>query len=128
MRPDARLIVLDEPFRGLDRGARRQCLDRARAAWRDATLLCITHDVSETREFLSVIVIEDGRVVEYDSPERLAADPKSRYRAMLDAEEELMAELWSHPAWKRWQLKHGAVDSKPHQPALRIVAEAAPEM
>ena len=128
MRPDARLVVLDEPFRGLDRGARRQCLDRARAAWRDATLLCITHDVSETREFLSVIVIEDGRVVEYDSPERLAADPKSRYRAMLDAEEELMAELWSHPAWKRWQLKHGAVDSKPHQPALRIVAEAAPEM
>jgi ATP-binding cassette subfamily B protein len=128
MRPDARLVILDEPFRGLDRSARRQCLERARAAWRDATLLCVTHDVRETQAFPSVIVIEDGRVVEHNSPARLAADPSSRYRVMLDAEEELMAELWSHPAWKRWQLKHGTVDSNSHQPALRIVAEAAQGM
>ena len=125
MRHDARLVILDEPFRGLDRGARLQCLDRARAAWRDATLLCVTHDVSETQAFPSVIVIEDGRVVEHGSPATLAANPKSRYRAMLDAEEQLMAELWGHPAWTRWQIKRGVVDVKPHQPTLRLVAEAA---
>jgi ABC-type bacteriocin/lantibiotic exporter with double-glycine peptidase domain len=128
MRPDARLVILDEPFRGLDRGARRQCLDRARATWRDATLLCVTHDVSETQAFPSVIVIEDGRVVEHGSPATLSANPKSRYRAMLDAEEQLMAELWGHPAWTRWQIKRGVVDVKPHQPTLRFVAEAAPGM
>ena len=89
MRPDARLVILDEPFRGLDRVARRQCLDRARAAWSGATLLCVTHDVRETQAFPRVIVIEDGRIVEHDAPTRLAADPSSRYRAMLDAEEEL---------------------------------------
>jgi ABC-type bacteriocin/lantibiotic exporter with double-glycine peptidase domain len=125
MRPDARLVILDEPFRGLDRGARRQCLERARAAWGDATLLCVTHDVRETQAFPRVIVIEDGRVVEHDTPARLAADPSSRYRAMLDAEDALMAELWGHPGWKRWQLEEGAVEVKPPQPALRLVGETA---
>ena len=125
MRPDARLVILDEPFRGLDRVARRQCLERARTAWGDATLLCVTHDVRETQAFPRVIVIEDGRVVEHDAPARLAADPSSRYRAMLDAEDALMAELWGHPAWKRWQLEGGAVEVKPSQPALRLVHETA---
>jgi ATP-binding cassette subfamily B protein len=125
MRPDARLVIMDEPFRGLDRTARRQCLDRARAAWPGATLLCVTHDVRETQAFPSVIVIEDGHIVEHDSPARLASDPRSRYRAMLDSEEELMAELWGDPEWKRWQLNKGAVDGEPQQTALRIVAETA---
>src|SRR5262249_32672156 len=43
-----RLARLDEPFRGLDRDARRRLLARARARWADATLLVVTHDVSET--------------------------------------------------------------------------------
>jgi hypothetical protein len=47
---------------------------------------------------------------------------------MLDAEEQLMAELWGHPAWTRWQIKRGVVDVKPHQPTLRLVAEAAQGM
>ena len=51
MRPDARLVILDEPFRGLDRVARLQCLERARTAWWGATLLCVTHDVRETQAF-----------------------------------------------------------------------------
>src|SRR6185295_18243035 len=40
----ARLVVLDEPFRGLDREARGRLLAGARAHWRASTLLCVTHD------------------------------------------------------------------------------------
>ena len=124
MRPDARLVIFDEPFRGLDRVARRQCLDRARAVWSGATFLCVTHDVRETQAFPSVIVIEDGRIVEHDAPTRLAADPSSRYRAMLDAEEELTDELWNHPSWKRWRVSNGAIDTHQH-PVIEETAEAA---
>ena len=49
VRPEARLVILDEPFRGLDRQQRHALLGRTRALWQDATLLCITHDVSERR-------------------------------------------------------------------------------
>jgi ABC-type bacteriocin/lantibiotic exporter with double-glycine peptidase domain len=46
LRPETRLVILDEAFRGLDRERRRDLLRRARHLWADATLLCITHDVT----------------------------------------------------------------------------------
>jgi len=51
LRANARLVILDEPFRGLDRDKRRDLLTSARRWWRQATLFCITHDVGDTRSF-----------------------------------------------------------------------------
>jgi len=48
LRAGVRLVILDEPFRGLDRGRRRDLLARGRRLWRNATLMCIIHDVSDT--------------------------------------------------------------------------------
>ncbi|MEZ4860194.1 MAG: ATP-binding cassette domain-containing protein [Caldilineaceae bacterium] len=55
LRPNARLVILDEPFRGLDRAKRRQLLHNARSHWRNTTFLCITHDVGETQHFGRVL-------------------------------------------------------------------------
>ncbi len=107
MRPDARLVVLDEPFRGLDRDRRRALLARARTWWKDATLLCITHDVAETLGFDRVVVVEGGRIVEDAPPRELAANPTSRYRALLDAERMLLEALWGGPQWRRARLVDG---------------------
>ena len=71
--PEHALVLLDEPFRGLDRQRRRELLADARAHWRTATLLCITHDVGETRDFERVLVVEGGRVVEDGSHAALLA-------------------------------------------------------
>jgi ATP-binding cassette subfamily B protein len=92
-----RLVVLDEPFRGLDHATRRRQLIAARARWRDATLVCVTHDVEETREFPRVLVVEDGRIVEDGRPHELAARADSRYAALLADEARARA------AWARWQ-------------------------
>ena len=107
MRPRARLVILDEPFRGLDREKRRQLLERVRAVWRRATLLCITHDVSETRRFERVLVIDGGRIVEDGAPADLAGNPGSRYRALLDAEEAVRSDIWSNRIWRRLRLGAG---------------------
>src|SRR6185503_2177089 len=72
LRDEARLVILDEPFRGLDRDQRRSLLRRARQVWRHATLLCITHDVSETLGFERVLVVEGGKIVEDATPRLLA--------------------------------------------------------
>ena len=95
LRPGTRLAILDEPFRGLDREQRRQLLRRVRALWKDVTLLCITHDVSETLGFERVLVMENGAITEDGAPSTLASDPASRYRALLDAELTLQQSLWS---------------------------------
>jgi ATP-binding cassette subfamily B protein len=109
LRPDVRLAILDEPFRGLGRAQRREMLQRARRLWRDATLLCITHDVSETLDFERVIVLANGRIVEDGIPAALAANPDSRYRMMLDAEEQVRQTLWSDDGWRRLRLENGRI-------------------
>jgi ATP-binding cassette subfamily B protein len=106
-RAGVRLAVLDEPFRGLDRDRRHLLLQRARRAWQGRTMLCITHDVGETRDFERVLVLDGGQVVEDGCPADLAADPGSRYRALLDAEEEVRRGLWASARWRRLRLERG---------------------
>lgn len=108
-RPDARLVILDEPFRGLDREKRRTLLARARAYWPQATMLCITHDVGQTQEFERVLVVEDGRIIEDDAPQSLLARPDSRYRSLLEAEDAVRETLWSNESWRRLWLENGQV-------------------
>jgi ATP-binding cassette subfamily B protein len=109
MRRDARLVILDEPFRGLDRERRRALLAEARRWWAGATILCVTHDVGETLGFGRVLVVEGGRVVEDAAPAALGADPGSRYRALLDAEDEVRQGLWAAAEWRRLRLEGGRV-------------------
>ncbi|WP_437276886.1 ATP-binding cassette domain-containing protein [Sorangium sp. So ce375] len=107
LRGEARLAILDEPFRGLDRERRRALLARARRRFRRATLLCVTHDVGETRTFERVLVVDGGRVVEDGAPAELAARPGSRYRALLEAEAAVQRGLWSSGGWRRLKVARG---------------------
>jgi ATP-binding cassette subfamily B protein len=107
MRPSARLVILDEAFRGLQRDQRRELLARTRAYWKRATLLCVTHDVSETTTFDRVLVVDGGRVLEDGNPAELALDSASSYAAMLRAEQALLEQLWGGPEWRRLRLDGG---------------------
>ncbi|MBX7220818.1 MAG: ATP-binding cassette domain-containing protein [Blastocatellia bacterium] len=109
LRTDARLVILDEPFRGLDRGRRHQLLERARRWWPTATMLCITHDVGETLDFERVLVVEQGTVVEDGTPQDLFRNTDSRYRQLLDAEEAVRRGLWSDPSWRRLYFEKGTL-------------------
>lgn len=105
MRASAKLVILDEPFRGLERDRRRALLERARRLWCDATLICISHDVSAMQTFSRTVVLHEGEIVEDDSPVRLASHPGSRYRALLEAEEQVRVGLWSRREWRRLKLQ-----------------------
>jgi ATP-binding cassette subfamily B protein len=112
LRPGVRLVILDEPFRGLDREKRRELLLRARQLWKGATLLCITHDLSETKAFQRVLVIDRGHVVEDGAPTRLAQNPASRYCELLAAEEAVVRGLWSRKDWRRFWLEGGELQER----------------
>ena len=112
IRQDVRLVILDEPFRGLDREKRRDLLARARQLWRQATLLCITHDLGETLGFERVIVIDGGHIVEDGAPAELLRRPGSRYHSLLKAEEAVARNLWSKGEWRHWWLEDGKLEER----------------
>jgi ABC-type bacteriocin/lantibiotic exporter with double-glycine peptidase domain len=103
-----RLVLLDEPFRGLDREQRRRLLDDARRWWSHTTLLCVTHDIEDTLGFDRVLVIEDGRIVE-DGPPCALASRTSRFAELLAAERTLRLEAWGGSGWRRLHLERGAL-------------------
>ncbi len=84
-RRGARLVLLDEAFRGLERDRRARLLARARQRFARATLLYATHDLQEAASFPRLLVVDGGRVVEDGPPAALLARPDSRLRAMVDA-------------------------------------------
>ena len=118
LKTDARLALLDEPARGLDRSARRAVLECARETWRDRTLLAVTHDVSDTLDLPRVLVIEDGRIVEDGDPRELSANGESRYRALLNAEDAVRRSLWSSAQWRRVRLGEGKLFEEERKEAV----------
>jgi ATP-binding cassette subfamily B protein len=106
LRKGVRLALLDEPFRGLDRKTRKELLQRARLHWKEATLLAITHDVSECEDFDRVLVLEKGRLVEDGAPSELLDREGSRYRRLLEIEGDL-SRLWSDGSWRSFRLENG---------------------
>ena len=109
LRPGVRLVILDEAFRGLDLNQRRALLQRARELWHGATLLSISHDITETLAFERVLVLEEGRIVEDGSPRTLSEDPESRFARMLAAEYQVREGLWSGGDWRRLRLEDGVL-------------------
>jgi ATP-binding cassette subfamily B protein len=107
LRNNAQLVLLDEPFRGLDREKRRELLERARAFWLGRTMICITHDISETQAFDRVLVMDHGRIVEDGCPRELAGREASRYAELLAAERQTRSELWGASFWRRIRIHSG---------------------
>jgi ATP-binding cassette subfamily B protein len=110
LRQNVRLVVLDEPFRGLDRDARRRLTDMVREHWRHATLLCISHDVSDTQWFGRVLVVDHGAIVEDGDPAALLRTP-SRYRDLVTAEGIVHQRLWASPVWRRVRIDGGRIEA-----------------
>ncbi|MCI5136659.1 MAG: hypothetical protein D3920_16695, partial [Candidatus Electrothrix sp. AW2] len=95
------------PESRLDRKKRQELLRRSRQHWQDATLLFISHDIDEALAFDRVLVVEDGQIIEDDTPERLANDPDSRYSALRQSEQEIQRKLHDDPCWRHWVMEKG---------------------
>ena len=106
--PSSRLALLDEPFRGLDREQRGALMASARRWWQGTTLLCVTHDISETQGFDRVVVIEDGRIAADGDPRALVlvAGP---YRQLIEAEAAVTRNRWRAASWRSWRVSDQTV-------------------
>ena len=94
-RPAARLVLLDEALGALPTSDLRPLLAHARATWRDATLVHVTHDTRSALDFARVLVVEDGRIVEDDPPAALLRKRCGRFTTLLADQERLAARMAS---------------------------------
>lgn len=106
-RDNTRLVLLDEPFRGLARDERSRLLAHARARWPGATLLLVTHDIADTQGFDRVLVMREGQLVEDGTPGVLAGTPGSRYATLLSLDAQARDGLWNDTGWRRLWLEDG---------------------
>ena len=104
---DARLVLLDEPFRGLDRPTRRQMMNAVRQWWPHSTIICVTHNLSDTLDLDRILVLEGGRITEDGRPRDLLRSPGSRYRKMVSADQEIRRFFDDDRQWRRWTLSDG---------------------
>jgi ATP-binding cassette subfamily B protein len=81
----APVLILDEPTSAIDAEAEAAIFDNLAAAYREKTLILVSHRFATVRNADRIIVIEDGRVVEAGSHEELVAAPK-RYASMFGAQ------------------------------------------
>ena len=112
MQDQVRLVILDEPFRGLDRPQRTELLNRVREQWKDATLIFISHDVADTLAFDRVVVVHAGQIVEDDNPADLAERENSRYAQLLEAERIVREDVWTSENWRRLWLQQGQLQER----------------
>ncbi len=107
VRSHARLVLLDEPFTGLDPAGRLRVRRAIEARWPQATLLFVSHNVEETRHFPRVLVFRHGRLVEDGAPASLLATPDSVYGEMLEKESDLERHLREDGRWRHHWLQAG---------------------
>jgi ABC-type multidrug transport system fused ATPase/permease subunit len=80
---DPGLVILDEATSRLD-PATEALLERAVSALlRGRTGIIIAHRLGTVRRADDVLILEEGRVVEYGARARLAGEPGSRFAALL---------------------------------------------
>ena len=108
------LALLDEPFRGLDKGTRQQLMRTVRQKWQNITVICVSHDVSEALQFDQIAVLEDGKIVEQGSPEQLLAQDGALVR-LLHHEQTVARQWLDNPAWRRVVVSDGSIqESQQH--------------
>ena len=82
--PNPQLLLLDEPFSNLDVNLRRQLRQEMQEVLRrtEMTTILVTHDQEEALNLADTLAILDqGRVVQYDSPEAIVQRPRTRFVA-----------------------------------------------
>lgn len=112
LKKNVELVILDEPFRGLDSDKRSMFIKAAKKHWKDATLLFISHDIDDTKSFDRVIVMDKGSIVEDGVPKNLLRRKSSLYKDLHSAEEAVKIGVWENESWKQYTLDNGKISNK----------------
>ncbi|KAG0234216.1 hypothetical protein BGX31_004638 [Mortierella sp. GBA43] len=87
----SRVIIMDEATASVDFATDEKIQTTIRNELGDSTLITVAHRLRTIMDYDRVLVLEQGRVVEFDSPINLITNPSSRFRDMVDKSGEVEA-------------------------------------
>lgn len=76
----SRILVLDEATAAVDPQTDALVQETIRREFAGCTVLTIAHRLNTILDSDRIMVLEEGRLVEFDSPEMLMGRPDSRFR------------------------------------------------
>lgn len=86
MSPNARLVVADEPTSGMDEKSKQECLCLIKTLFPNSATILITHDLSVAKTADDILVLANGKAVEYGTAEKVLSGPHHPYvRALLSS-------------------------------------------
>ncbi|CAB1113175.1 ABC [Ectocarpus sp. CCAP 1310/34] len=81
-----RVLLLDEATSSVDYETDNVIQSTLRSAFRDCTVLTIAHRLNTIMDSDRILVMDDGKVAELDSPAALLEDPTSQFSQLLASE------------------------------------------
>uniref|UniRef100_A0A673FU77 ATP-binding cassette sub-family C member 5 n=1 Tax=Sinocyclocheilus rhinocerous TaxID=307959 RepID=A0A673FU77_9TELE len=89
----SKILLLDEATAATDTETDRLIQDTIRTSFSGCSTLVIAHRLNTVLNCDRIMVLDQGQILEFDTPSNLLADENSRFRAMMVAAEETL----SHP-------------------------------
>ncbi|XP_061171411.1 ATP-binding cassette sub-family C member 5-like [Saccostrea echinata] len=83
----SKVLMLDEATAAIDTETDALVQTTIKEAFSDCTMLIIAHRLNTVLSCNRILVMEEGKVVEFDTPGKLMSNPKSKFKTMLDATE-----------------------------------------
>ncbi|GAA6021159.1 hypothetical protein JCM10207_008338 [Rhodosporidiobolus poonsookiae] len=80
-----KILLLDEATASTDHETDELITQTIRSEFADSTLLVIAHRLRTIIDFNKILLLDKGKVLEYDSPATLLEDPTSRFYALCRA-------------------------------------------
>jgi len=80
-----KILVMDEATANIDTSTDRIVQNSMRELFADRTRLTIAHRIGTILDSDKILLLESGRVVEFDSPTRLLSDPKSEFAKLAES-------------------------------------------
>ena len=78
-----KIVILDEATANIDVVTEQTIQRLIDEEFQDATVICIAHRLNTIIRSDMVLVMGDGRMLEYDTPQNLMANPNSTFGEML---------------------------------------------
>ncbi|CAL8263711.1 unnamed protein product [Lota lota] len=86
----SKILLLDEATAAIDGETDRLIQKTIRSSFDGCTTLVIAHRLNTVMSCNRVMVLDNGQILEFDSPAALLANESSRFRAMIEASEAKM--------------------------------------
>ncbi|RUS76537.1 hypothetical protein EGW08_015692 [Elysia chlorotica] len=83
----SKILILDEATAAVDSETDGLIQETLRIAFQDCTMLVIAHRLATVLLCDKVLVMEAGKVLEFDTPSNLVSNPSSKFKAMLKSSE-----------------------------------------